>query len=321
MAIVGLTDRSPSFKELGRLRLGIPKAEAAAHGPKEIAYFRADFRPDAGDALATFIQVYGEKPTAIRFRLPFNEIPRCWDAWYEVYNKHGMLGKADGKRWIYLRHNKTGELLVKDGIPTHMEGTQVDETTGEVYLPFDRTVAVYSYTGQKGQEVQVFASPAGRLNILIPELKRAAYVQVITHSLYNCIKISEQLAGIAEIARNVGMTLPQVPMLITRRKETISVTFGGHKQMQERYMLNIEIDPLWMEAQFNFLAGLMPGTLKEIVPQLGAGAVKRVYAPEELEEDGAAEAGAADMPPEPETASDGQGQFSPEEIEAQLRFA
>jgi hypothetical protein len=285
--IAGLTDRSPSFKEIGRLRLGIPKSEAAMSGPKEIGWFRADFRPDAQDALVEFMKVYGQQPTEIHFRLPFAEINRCWDANYEVYNKFGMLGMADGKRWMYLRHNKTGELLVKDGVPTHAEGTKVNED-GEVYLPFDPKVPVYSYTSKKGEEVKVYARPTGRLRILIPELKRAAYVQIITNSLYNCIHLSEQLAGVAEIAKNAGMSLPQVPLTITRRKELISVTFNGHKQMQEHYLLNIEIDPLWMEAQFNYLATLMPGTKPAPVPVLSAGiiATKQEYEPEDLNEGG-----------------------------------
>lgn len=283
--IAGLTDRSPSFKEIGRLRLGIPKSEAAVSGPKEIGWFRADFRPDAQDALVEFIKAYKEKPTEIHFRLPFAEINRCWDANYEVYNKFGMLGMADGKRWMYLRHNKTGELLVKDGVPTHADGTKVNED-GEVYLPFDPKVPVYSYTSKKGEEVKVYARPTGRLRILIPELKRAAYVQIITNSLYNCIHLSEQLAGVAEIAKSVGMSLPQVPLTITRRKESISVTFNGHKQMQEHYLLNIEIDPRWMEAQFAYMNALMPGTAAKALPELGAGAapLQRVYSPEELNE-------------------------------------
>ena len=286
MPIYGLTDRTPSFKELGRLRLGIPKTEAAISGPKEISYFRSDFRPDALDAAEVFEQVYGKQPTSIRFRLPFAEINRCWDANYEIYNKFGMLGMSDGKRWMYLRHNKTGELLVKDGVPTHTDGTKVDENTGEVYLPFDPKVAVYSYTSKKGEEVKVYARPTGRLRILIPELKRAAYVQIITNSLYNCIHLSEQLAGVEEIARTAGMTIPQVPMTITRRKETISVSFNGHKQLQEHYLLNIEIDPMWMEAQFNFLATLKPGAIPPVLPALPAGpTVLKEIAPEDLRED------------------------------------
>src|SRR4030042_1663155 len=118
MPITGLTDRTPSFKEIGRLRLGIPKTEMAkdASGPKEISYFRPDFRPDAADSFAAFLAIYGDQPTEIHIRLPFPQIERCWDAFYEVYNTAGMLGMADGQRWLFLRPNKNRALLVKDGV-------------------------------------------------------------------------------------------------------------------------------------------------------------------------------------------------------------
>lgn len=265
--IIGLTDRTPSFKEIGRLRLGVPKS---AGFPKEISYFRADFRPDAADAFATFTSIYGEKPTQINIRLPFTEIARCWDAYYEVYNTSGMLGMSDGERWLYLRHNKTGELLVgKDGIPSKADGLPVDDR-GLPYMPFDRHTPVYSYKSKKGEDVGVFPSPTGRLKILIPELKRAAYVMVITHSVYNIMKISEQLAGVEAIAKNVGMSLPMVPMVLSRRKELISVTINGKKSMQEHYLLNIEIDPSWMEAQFKLLNTLLPGGPSPSYPALPA---------------------------------------------------
>ena len=260
MPILGLTDKSASFKELGRLRLGIPKKEME-RGPKEIGYFRPDFRPDAMDAATAFTQAYGTAPTAIHIRLPFPEIVRCWDAYYMVYNKTGLLGMADGQRWLYLRHNRTGELLVKDGSPQKSDGLPLDEN-GMPYMPFDKTVPVYSYVNQKGAEVAVYAKPEGRLKVLIPELKRTAFVTVITHSIYNIIHLTEQLAGVAEVGRNIGMTIPLIPMVLTRRKELISVSFDGKKSMQEHYLLNIEIDPAWMEAQFRYLDNVLPGTLQ-----------------------------------------------------------
>lgn len=269
MAIVGLTDRTPSFKEIGRLRLGIPKAEALKSGPKEISHFRPDFRPDALDAQTEFIRVYGPHPAAVNIRLPFPNIERCWDAFYEVYNTSGMLGMADGQRWLYLRNNKTSELLVRDGVPSNAAGLPID-SNGMPYMPFNPKTPVYSYKSKKEQDVAVYARPTGRLKVLVPELKRAAYIIVITHSVYNIMRISEQLAGAAAVAQNAGMSLPMVPMVLSRRKESISVSFSGKKKMQEHYLLNIEIDPLWMEAQFRFLNTLMPGAAKAALPAASA---------------------------------------------------
>lgn len=309
MPITGLTDRQPSFKEIARLRLGIPKSEAEASGPKEISYFRPDFRPDAQDAAVDFSKIYGMQPTLINIRLPFSEIIRCWDAYYEVYNKSGMLGMADGTRWLYLRHNQTGELIVKDGVPQKPTGF-LDEN-GMSYLPFDKATPVYSYKSKQGQDVPVFAKPTGKLKVLIPELKRAAYVLVITHSVYNIMKISEQLAGIDMIARNAGLSLPMVPMILSRRQETISVSYNGRKSMQPHYLLNIEIDPAWMEAQFKYLDTILPGALPVMRPQ--------ILLPQTLTEEDLSEN-------EPEAEAEPSGFFmdenpAPEQVDEDLGYA
>jgi hypothetical protein len=264
MPIYGLTDQTPSFKEIGRLRLGIPKSEAATSGPKEIGYFRADFRPDALQAFIKFTDAYKDKPTEINFRLPFNEIERCWDAYYEVYNTSGMLGKADGKRWLYLRNNKTGELLVNNGVPMQ-PGNYPQDESGMPYMPFDKDIPVYSYQNKKGVDVGVFAKPTGRLKVFVPECQQAGFVQVITHSVYNIMRISAQLAGIKEIAKNAGMILPHVPMVLSRRLEQISVNINGKKAQQEHYLLNIEVNQDWSAAQFALLDRLLPGTTMPVL--------------------------------------------------------
>src|SRR3990172_724240 len=111
MPIIGLTTGTPSFREIGRLRKGAPKSE----GLKDLLYFRPDFRPNEPEASARFLEAYTDKPTKIEARLAFDQIELCWDANWEVYNTRGMLGMADGQKWIYLRSNHNGDLLVRDG--------------------------------------------------------------------------------------------------------------------------------------------------------------------------------------------------------------
>lgn len=257
MSIIGLTDGQPSFKEIGRLRKGAPKTAGTL---SDLTYFRADFRPDEMSAAQEFATVYGNTPTRINIRLAFPLIQNCWDAWWEVYNSSGMLGQADGERWLYLRHNKTGELLVKNGVP---------------HMAFDPTVPVYSYRSEKkNQDIPVFAKPTGKLRVMIPELRRAAYVLVLTHSWYDVGQISSQLAGIKELAERIGMTLPMVPLVLTRRPQTISVAYNGKKSLAEKWLINIEIEPEWAAAQFKYLEQIQPGMLLPApapIPALPAG--------------------------------------------------
>ena len=253
MSIPGLTDRSKSFKEIGRLRKGAAKDPTNSHwSPSDLKYFRPDFRPDEQVAAQRFYSVYGNQPTRINIRMAFPEISRCWDAFFTCYNTTGMLGQAggvpgrEGLWWIYLRDNKTGNIVVKDAFPE---------------LPFDPAVPVYSYKNKKGEDVAVFARWEGKLKVLIPELQLVNYVTLISHAWYDIARISEQLDGIAEIAGRIGLSLPLVPLVLTRRLESVPGTIGGKKVKQEKWVINIDIREDWAAAQFSLLDSIQPGAL------------------------------------------------------------
>lgn len=256
MSIPGLTDRSPSFKEIARLRKGKPKAQ----GLGDLDHFRMDWRPDLNhlelEAVEIFKAAYGDQPNHIKARLAFTKIDRVWDANFRCYNSAGLLGQAggidglDGLYWHYLRDNKTGKMLVHDSRSTE---------TGEP-VPFDPKIPVYSYKNKKGQDVAVYARPEGQLKLLLPELRLANYVTLMTHSWYDIGNISEELAAIQETAQNVGMTLPMVPLVISRRMDTISVSYDGRKRMEQRSLIHVDIDPSWSGPQFDLLQAVVPGT-------------------------------------------------------------
>lgn len=247
MSIPGLTDKARSFREIGRLRKGAPKSE----GLKNLRYFRPDFRPGEEAAAALFAEVYGNQPTAVNIRLAFDNIEEVWDAFFTVYTTAGMLGKAggipgrDGWWWIYLRDNKTGKIVVKDGYPE---------------MKFDPTVPVYSYhSKQKNQDIAVYAKPEGKLKVLVPELQLLNYVTLVTHSWYDIGRISENLAGIKDIAARGGMPLPMVKCVLSRRPEMISCNIDGKKSMREEYIINIDVNPDWAGAQFRLMDTIIPG--------------------------------------------------------------
>jgi len=255
MPIIGLTDGQPSFKELGRLRKGAPKSE----GLKDLEYIRADFRPDEPEAFARWVAAYPKEPTRINVRIAFPDLAASWDANWEVYNTAGQLGRSDGKRWVYLRDHQTGALLVKDGVPQDDAGLPVDES-GMPYMPFDPAKVVYSYWSKKKQrDMPVYPKLTGKLKLLIPELKMVAFMVAITHSVYDVYQINSQLLGIVQIAKNMNMPLPMLPLVFFRRMQTISTTYGGKKHLEEKSLLNIEIRQDWAEAQFDVLERIMPG--------------------------------------------------------------
>lgn len=261
MSIPGLTDKSKSFREIGRLRKGAPKSQ----GLHNLRYFRPDFRPGEEVARDLFVQHYGEQPTKINIRLAFDDIDEVWDAFFTVYTTAGMLGKAggipgrEGWWWIYLRDNRTGKIVVKDGYPEKR---------------FDPTVPVYSYYSEKKhQDIAVYAKPEGKLKVLIPELKLLNYVTLVTHSWYDIGRISENLAGIKDIAARSGMPLPMVKLVLSRRPEMISCNIDGKKSMREEYVINIDVNTDWAGAQLALLDTIVPGAILPApqLPELPAG--------------------------------------------------
>lgn len=251
MAIAGLTDSAPSFKEIGRIRKGAPKSE----GLQNLHYFRPDFRPDETAAYEAFLELYGGQPARIDIRLAFAELERSWDAYFTVYNTAGLLGKAgqlpgrEGNHWIYLRDNKSGRVIVRDGIPCE----------GRFDTRFDPKIPIYSYKSKKGQDVAVYAKPEGRLSFMVPKLGVVGYVVLITHSYYDIARITSQLLGIQEMATRIGLTLPMVPLVLSRRPEQVSVTVNGVKSMREEWVVNVHVREDWAAAQFALLDEIKPG--------------------------------------------------------------
>jgi len=288
-----LTDRKPSFKEIGRLRKGAPKDQ----GLQDLKYFRPDFRPDEAQAYARFVDAYGTTPTRINIRLAFDDIERCWECYFMVYNTAGLMGKAgivpgrEGWWWIYFRNPKTGELSVKDAEPA---------------TPFDPKLPVYSYVARSGKnagkDIPVFARPEGRLKVLIPELRLINYVTLMTHSWYDCARIEEQLIGIQEVGKRMGMSLPMVPLVLTRRPENVSIAFDGHKKIEEKWLINIDVRPDWAEAQFLALESFQPGAALpagERLPALPAGVPDRGWNDDEDEAGDQDLQGMPSMPEDP----------------------
>lgn len=258
MPIVGLTDESPSFREIGRLRKGAPKSE----GLKDLTWIRADFRPGETEAIARWAQAYPPQPTQVNVRLAFRKLSASWDANWEVYNTVGQLGRADGFRWMYLCDYKTNKVLVKDGIPLIDDPNLPIDENGMPYMPFDRNAIVYSYYSKANKRDEpVYPRMVGRLKALIPELGKLAFMLVITRSIYDVYQLNGQLLGVKMVAENLNMPLPMIPLVLSRRWSTVSCSYDGKKHKSEQCLLNIEIRPDWAEEQFKLLESIKPGMM------------------------------------------------------------
>lgn len=213
MAIKGLTNRRPSFPEIGQLRKGAPKPE---RGPgRDLKYFR--FESDDADATARFRTVYGDEPTSIRVYLPFATAGENFEAWQEHWIAGALQHRCDGQTcvlWLQGQRYRTD--------PAPCPHAALDKAER------DR------------------CKPVGRLKVVIPELRRLAYVTVLTGSIHDIISLSEQLAALESLRGD----LRGVPMILRRAPREISMPGSNGKRTRvEKWLLSIEAAPSWVDLQ------------------------------------------------------------------------
>lgn len=236
MPIKGLSDRGLAFPEIGQIRKGAKKGENRP-GP-DLTYFRVEFDELEKVAASNFRLAYKDQPTAIRILLPFNEIERMWDPWLEAYTAGRLVARSDGE-FITYQLDDHGEVIVMHGLDR--QGNKVAHPTNGI--------AGHDY---KGQPVKF--KPTGRLKVIVPELKRAAYLTVMTTSTHDIANISSQLAAFKELN---GGQLAGIPFILRRRPKAISTpSDNGQRVRRVKWLLSIEVDPDWALAKFGQLNAL-----------------------------------------------------------------
>lgn len=223
MPIKGLTDQPRSFYEIGQLRKGAPKPEKGNQPGVDLTYFRATFNEEEDRAAAMFREAYGDEPREVNIRLPFNEVGENFDAWCEAWIAGGLVHRCDGETVQYEIDPDTGEVVVLDGC---------DLKTGQL-VKCDHSAG---------------CKPAGRLKVIVPELRRLAFMTVLTTSVWDILNISRQLEGIRHVN---GGKLQGVPLVLKRRPRKISTPGGknGKRVRYEKWLLSIEAHPDWVESK------------------------------------------------------------------------
>jgi hypothetical protein len=254
MAIKGLTDRGLSFPEIGQIRKGEKKTDPKKPG-KDLQYFRVVFAEQEAEARAEFERIYGTQPAEIRIILPFNEIERMWDPYLEAYTAGRMVARADGEWFIYLVDVTTGAVMVKNGI---------DLQTGHPRPYLDAPVGWY--TTQAGKKEAIWCKPTGRLKVIVRELARAAYLTVMTTSIYDIANISDQLRAFQAIN---GGQLAGIPLVLRRRPRSISTpNADGTRARRVKWLLSIEADPEWVKARLMATKqAALPGNGLALLPE------------------------------------------------------
>jgi hypothetical protein len=259
---------SLALPEAGQIRKGAAKTEKGP-GRDLGAKFRVVFfdGEENQKSKARFLEVHKGQctldehggiildPADLVIMFPFSNPSQCWDPFYEAYTAGRMVARADGVRFIRWIDTKTGNLIVANG---------------EKFLPFTPGMSVGAYTNNRGQEVEIKAKATGRLRMVLPELVRFATMTVHTTSIYDVVRLTQQIDGLQYIAsllpRNTGVA--GIPLTLTRRWTTVTWSKpDGSAQRVKSALLNIEADPDWVVKMFKRMGDLaLPTGVQALLP-------------------------------------------------------
>lgn len=235
MPIKGLTDRNDvSFPKIGDIRKGEPKDKQGRVG-RDLTYFRAEFVEGEEGAAQLFSQIHGEQPRELYVMLPFRSIERNWEAWQEAYTAGQLLHRCDGETCVLWYDKQTNEYRTD---PKPCPGGCV---------------------------------PTGRLKVLIPDLRRLAFVEVHTTSINDILEITRNLEALQQLT---GNGINGIPLVLKRRPRNISTPRkqqdGTTKRVRAvKWLLSIEAEPAWVEAQIGAMrnAALPSGYQRPALPE------------------------------------------------------
>jgi hypothetical protein len=206
--IIGLTDKAPAFPEIGVLRKGAAKPQNGNKPGADLTHFRFDSNDPV--AVELFKQIYGDEPRAIRVFAPFATADENFEAWREAWTASSLQHRCDGQmmvRWLTAR------------------GTYSDEPK--------------PCTGGCKQ--------VGRLKLIIPELRRLAYVTALTTSIHDILQIHANLKAL----EGVRGDLRGIPLILRRVPREISTPSGsnGQRARREKWLITLEAQQQWVELQ------------------------------------------------------------------------
>ena len=229
------------FPKIGTIRKGDSKESGKPLNKRDLGpVFRVIFNGTDErtiEAQERFIAAYGslqpEEIDAI-FTVGSPEEGNTWRFWLEAYDKGALVLQTDGE-WIqYQRDRKTGLAVVRNGR---------DVETGE-RVSYDGRPA-YSYYSKKNKvNVPVYPKAHGYLRIIVPALRRLAYLELRTTSFWDCDNIDKNLRAIA----STHGSLKGIPCIIRRRLTPVSKPLpGGKRFWDDEWLVYVEAAPEWVD--------------------------------------------------------------------------
>jgi hypothetical protein len=280
LPIIGLTDRGAAFPRIGTLRKGAAKPDGNRPGADLKDHFR--FETDDEEARAAFVSAYGDKPNGIRIMFQFQTAAENFETWQEHHSAGALKHRCDGQVCVLT--------LLPDGAYSHEP----------VPCP-----SIELKRANPNIDKKHLCRPVGRLKIVIPELRRMAYVLAPTTSINDILELQANL----EAAEAMRGDLRGIPFILSRRPRQVSTPgTNGQRARREKWLLSVEPSPEWVKLQLVAMerAALPMGAVPLALPPAGASYVDEttgeIFTADEEEEESliekfAAEAYVQDNPP------------------------
>lgn len=219
MAIKGLTDQERlRIPSVGTIRKGAPKPEKGNRPGKDLSWFRLDTKDK--NVRQLWDALYPGEPREFEVFLPYKEIEDNFSAWMEHWVAGGLVHRCDGEK-VIVQRTKAGEY------ETHDNGT--------------------------GPPCPGGCSIAGRLSVLIPEMRRMVTLTVVTSSKHDILNLSANLLAYYEIREN----LRGIPFILRRvEKEVSTPGENGKRVRRKKWLLELEPAPAYVSAQLSYQASL-----------------------------------------------------------------
>lgn len=200
----------PVFPRIGKLRLGIKHESANGNShPANTNYFT--FHCGTDSLKKRFVDLYGERPAAIRICLLSEDIDKVFPnnlTWYR-----GMVVCCKGD-------NRTATRAWKDVEP------EIQKALKAPASHFTK-VTIPCPCPRKGDPCTL----QGRFNVMLPEIQPAASVEVITGSIVNLKEIRGVLRSYKELLGRISF----VPFTLSRH--AVRMQFQGKSAVQ--YLLQL----------------------------------------------------------------------------------
>ena len=219
MPIPGLNEQQPRFPKIGQIRKGAPKTQDDRPG-KDLTYFRYVAIEGEEAAADVFAKVFGSEPREVDVILPFDSVKDNFESYMELHTASALQCRGD------------------------IEG-------GTKFMWRDDSGKMQHGPAPCPAQVCEGCKESGYLKVIIPALRRLAYVEVLTTSKWDIIELTNNLKAIRQMS---GNGLKGIPLVLKRRPREVSTPRqGGKRVRQEKWLLSLEMDPRYVETQLDAL--------------------------------------------------------------------